>query len=325
MALDVYSLCPCGSGKKMKFCCSDLIGEMEKIRRMLEGEQFAACLKHVERLLEKEPQRASLLGLQAMLQQRLDRLDDAEQTVQRFLAHHPGNPVALGELATIAARKQGGKAAVGLLQDALEAIKRTLPHRVYEAVGVVGHALFHQGEFLAGRRHLLLQAAVGPDDDERAVSVLIQLNESSAVPLLLKQAWSLWPCPEDAAWKDNFDEALLLGQTGQWRKAAGQFADLVEPSGDDPAVWRNLGLCRGWIADRAGCVEALHKFATLDIPLDDAVEAEALAQLLEPDNEEDRVDLEGQPPAGRASRGSVRAGSRPRCGPWPRRGRARSM
>ena len=39
MAIDPYSPCPAGTGKKLKFCCADLISEIENIHKMLEGEQ----------------------------------------------------------------------------------------------------------------------------------------------------------------------------------------------------------------------------------------------------------------------------------------------
>ena len=55
MAVDPYALCPCGSGKKLKFCCSDLVGEIEKIHRMIEGEQPRAALRHVEQTLATSP------------------------------------------------------------------------------------------------------------------------------------------------------------------------------------------------------------------------------------------------------------------------------
>ena len=41
-------------------------------------------------------------------------------------------------------------------------------------------------------------------------------------------------------------------------------------------------MLRTWLADTAGAVEALRKYAASAIPLDDAVEAEALAQSLDP-------------------------------------------
>jgi hypothetical protein len=50
MALDAYSFCPGGTGKKIKFCCPDFLPELQKIDRMLEGEQYMACLQHIERV-----------------------------------------------------------------------------------------------------------------------------------------------------------------------------------------------------------------------------------------------------------------------------------
>ena len=35
MALDPYAPCPCGSGKKLKFCCHDLAPELEKVRNVI--------------------------------------------------------------------------------------------------------------------------------------------------------------------------------------------------------------------------------------------------------------------------------------------------
>lgn len=60
MAVDSYSLCPGGRGKKIRFCCPDLIKELEQIDKMLEGEQFAAGLAFVETLEKQHPDCACL-------------------------------------------------------------------------------------------------------------------------------------------------------------------------------------------------------------------------------------------------------------------------
>ena len=39
MPIDAYSLCPGGTGKKIKFCCPDFLGELQQIDKMLEGKQ----------------------------------------------------------------------------------------------------------------------------------------------------------------------------------------------------------------------------------------------------------------------------------------------
>ena len=50
MSIDRYTPCPGGTGKKIKFCCHDLLNELDGLHRMLEGEQRLACLEHVEKL-----------------------------------------------------------------------------------------------------------------------------------------------------------------------------------------------------------------------------------------------------------------------------------
>ena len=57
------------------------------------------------------------------------------------------------------------------------------------------------------------------------------------------------------------------------------------------AVWRNLATVRSWLGDRPGAAEALHRYAALDVPQDDAVEAEWTAMLLGDDPLGDRVEL----------------------------------
>src|SRR5438105_3443141 len=71
MAIDPYAACPGGTGKKIKFCCPDLVHELEKVQKMLDGEQRAACLEYIDSLESKFPDRACLLSVKAMLQAQL--------------------------------------------------------------------------------------------------------------------------------------------------------------------------------------------------------------------------------------------------------------
>ena len=53
MSLDPYSLCPCGSGKKFKFCCVDLAEPMEKVHRHREHHQPRMALQVLDRIEKK--------------------------------------------------------------------------------------------------------------------------------------------------------------------------------------------------------------------------------------------------------------------------------
>src|SRR4029079_11698979 len=94
MAVDHYAMCPCGSGKKLKFCCSDLVGEIEKIHRMIEGEQPRAALRHAEQTLATHPGRASSLALEATFEMSLGEMEAPVQTVNESVAKNRDSATA---------------------------------------------------------------------------------------------------------------------------------------------------------------------------------------------------------------------------------------
>ena len=56
MSQQNYRPCPCGSGKKVKFCCKELANDLDKVLRAVEGEQRAAALQHLDRLIAEHRQ-----------------------------------------------------------------------------------------------------------------------------------------------------------------------------------------------------------------------------------------------------------------------------
>ncbi len=57
-----------------------------------------------------------------------------------------------------------------------------------------------------------------------------------------------------------------------------------------PRWFTIAALLGGWLADDRALVAGLHAFAQMDVPLDDAIEAEAIAQLLDADLKEARIE-----------------------------------
>lgn len=290
MPVDPYAICPCGSGKKLKFCCSDLVGEIEKIHRMIEGEQPRAALRHVEQTLASHPGRASLLDLKATLELSLDELDAARETVTKFVAAHSDSATAHACQALLAAELHESKQAIESLQKALALVDREMPLRVYEALGAVGGSLLESGHILAAQAHLWLHAALAPKEDARAREVLAALNHYSGLPLLLRDQLRFRPWPQDAPWKAEAEKASQLADHGKWQQACAVIDRLGAKYGADPTLVFNRALLGGWLADDRALVAALHAFAQMEVPFDDAVEAEAIAQLLDADLKEPRVD-----------------------------------
>jgi hypothetical protein len=290
MSVDPYALCPCGSGKKLKFCCSDLVGEIERIHRMIEGEQPRAALRHVEQTLATHPGRASLLDLKASLELSLDQMDSAGQTVREFVKLHPESPTAYACEALLLAETGEARHSIASLQKALALVERDMPLRVYEAMGAVGAALLESGHVLAAQAHLWLHAALAPKEDTRSREVLAALHHYSGLPLLLRDQIMLRPAPQDAPWKAEADQAARLADNGKWQQAVAIVDKLGHRFGAEPILLYNRAILAGWLADDRALVAGLHAYAQLDVPLDDAVEAEAIAQLLDPDLKEARLD-----------------------------------
>ena len=93
MSLDPYQPCPCGSGKKVKFCCvKDLSTEVDKIIRLIEAEQRMAALEQARRLIKSKGPRVALLVLEATIELQLGEIDKSSETVAKLLSEHPDNP-----------------------------------------------------------------------------------------------------------------------------------------------------------------------------------------------------------------------------------------
>jgi len=290
MPIDPYTPCPGGTGKKVKFCCPDLLGELDEIQRMLEGDQRLACLERINSLEGKFPDRACLLSMKVMLEAQLADEGKAEATLARFVEKYPGNAVALAEEATLKATKQGAAAAVEPLQRAIAASSGSMMPQVYDAISLVAERLVAEGQYLAARGHLMLVLDLSAHKDERATNVVMQLDGSPQLPLLMKESQPIAQAPVDALWKKGFDSAMEFVRRAQWLEAAKQLRELAKSAGDWPPIWRNIATLRVWLAENKGAIEALRKFARQPLgssaapPLDEMVEAEALAQMIDTEN-----------------------------------------
>lgn len=291
MPIDAYSLCPGGTGKRIKFCCKDIFTDLQEIERMQEGGQNFACLERIEQVERKAPDRACLLEIKCQLLLGMERVDDYRTTVKRFVEKHADNPVAWAEQAVLASHDEGPHAAMAALQHAAELSGEGVPGRLYDVMGAVAHSFLTAGQILPARALFLMQTLL-QHDDPQPVEMVVQLNSAPSAPLLLKDDPAIKPCLADVPWKSEFDEALQAVGRMQWQRAADRLSALAAKVPDSSEVWHNLATLRGWLGDTEGCAAAWRKYATLNIPLEDATEAEALAMILSDNPLGDQVEIQ---------------------------------
>ena len=309
MKVDLYESCPCGSGKKIKFCCKDLAREIDGLMKKIEGKQIASARAQLEQLLAEQPDRECWLAIKATLQLQSDDLEGTQATLDHFLKVNPKNSIALAVQAMVKAStppseqdqdeskagtlSEEAKEAIEALQSSLENCGDSLPVQIYDAVGAVGQRLMLEGHVLGAREHFVFQAALSPDESAEAVSAVMQIDGAAEIPLLLKQDLLLDPPPEgDTPWKEKYERVFEFGQKGQWGNALALTREILGQHPDEPFMRRAQGVLACRLGNTMEAVEGWRGFAqAAGTEHDAAVKAEALAQVLAPLPADNLVDM----------------------------------
>ena len=78
VANDPYAPCICGNGKKLKFCCLDILTDMQRIQQLRENQPDVAE-QHLRSLYQSHPDRDVLVIELAGLVQEMGRHEEALQ------------------------------------------------------------------------------------------------------------------------------------------------------------------------------------------------------------------------------------------------------
>jgi tetratricopeptide (TPR) repeat protein len=294
-AVDPYAPCPCGSGQKFKWCCHKVEEYVAKSQRLLEGNQVDAALAALDEGLRKVPGNAWLSVRKALILVRRGKSAEARPLLETVIRAQPDHVGAQGLLARVLLEVEGPEAGVAQLQRALADAPADRRPALATAAQLVGVVLTELGHVPAARKHMELALALagGDADDETSATILnaLRMLESNpAVAPYLRNPDALAPAPEglDDSRRGRFAQALDRADAGLWADAAAAFealaADGVAEAG------RNAGLCRMWLLDDRAAAVALRQYARARGETPEAVDGEALAQLITPLTDADTVD-----------------------------------
>jgi tetratricopeptide (TPR) repeat protein len=292
MATDLYAKCPCGSGKKIKFCCRDIISDIERIERMLAGDQRNAALEKIEKLEVKHPHRPALLSMKARVFFDLKRIADAAPVVAQLLDLEPDNPAGLSMRALLLLSEDDVHEALRHLHRSLRMSDGTLSQMVYRAYITICVALIERNQYVSAYAHLLTMVSITRGEDRASLSLLMNLTSSDQLPAIFQGLMILDDCPDNVSWKRELDLALQMYRRGDWSEAATMIENMSIRILDEPVLLRNLAILQAWTVQPAKAAKSFHQFASVrGVEMERAVEAEACAQVLDPLNEDDWVDM----------------------------------
>ncbi len=237
MAIDHYSPCPCGSGKKLKFCkCLENPQEFEKIVRLLEGGQEVAALDRINQLLKKTPNAAWLLALKGELTLGMRELDSFRDTANRFLKLKPDNPLAL--IMTSIAKLIDGEpieiAARYLLQGFGES-RESLPSLALAAVDLLLNSMGNRGRLaMVGFWAELLASLQSPENRTESVLMNADLN------LIAKSPSAIIDSTTGVPWKERLAEVVALARSFRYEQAETKLHAILRDFPNQPGPLSHL-------------------------------------------------------------------------------------
>jgi tetratricopeptide (TPR) repeat protein len=264
MTIDLYAPCPCGSGKKFKWCCQPIHVQMDKAFRQEEEGQHEGALRTMDEIIAEHPANPEPLGRKAQMLYDGGKTDEAEATLQKALDLNPRYP--FGHLLRGLFRRHEGETIGALLQfrkaaDLYDPEAAAMIGRVYE---LIGECELQLNRPVAARAALQIALRCQPNDAESAQTFEAIFGKESRLPQAARREHTFQsptanaPAGRRAAW----DRALSLAHSPRLTEVAQAFESLATEHSDDAAAWFNLGLVRAWLGDNRAALEALDRYVS---------------------------------------------------------------
>lgn len=282
MAIDPYDFCPCGSGKKLKFCCAGIIDQMERVARLQASDQLRPALQILEKLARGYADNPWVITTYAEILLGLGEPAEAKSQLERLLTIHPENAPAAARFAVASLFADGFTASRPAIHRALQKCVNRYPNQAAALALAAATFLEDEGKWMATRQHLsLTMRLVAPESREEVFMMLLRIDGDTNIPYPLRSVHQLSTVSENGDAGSTAAKAAALATIGCWGPGGRAFARLAEQAPHAGALWRNAGLCRAWDGDEAAAADALHRAAAALEDYDEAVECETLAQLLD--------------------------------------------
>lgn len=282
MPLDPFSPCPCGSGKKFKWCCAPYFGSVERAFEQDRVGQHEAALQTIQALTKSHPDQPPVWGYYAQFLYNLGGQQQTESEQNRYVEQAEealSTALKLDPNFGMAHFLRGQfRQNEGELIGALLLFRKAAESYDPEARDQLAHVyeLIFRNEMMLNRpvaARAALERAVqfaGGDPEARQQFDAL-FGPESRLPECARKKYGFRPTAKPVA----ADAA-----TGKFSDARKAFEKLTELTPGDPAAWFNLGLVLAWVGEQPKAVDALLK--SVDLETDDhrAEEAAALAEVL---------------------------------------------
>ncbi len=272
MPPSAYDNCPCGSGKKFKWCCEPYFANIERALDLHQQGQHDTALKTMEGVAASHGTHPQVWGYYAHLLYVAGNVEKAEEMLGKAFALNPNFPMGL--LLKGIFRQAEGEVigALMLFRKAAEAYDPQAHDQLVQVYEMIARNEILLNRPVAG--HAAMERAVhfSPGDQELRDQFEGFYGKESRLPAVARKKYSFRPTAKPVS-----VDAAATGRLSDAKKAYEVLAAAVP---EDPAAWFNLGLVKAWLGEQPAAVEALLKSVELEWDDAKAEEAAALVEVL---------------------------------------------
>ncbi|QDV28870.1 SEC-C motif protein [Planctopirus ephydatiae] len=286
MAVDLYQPCPCGSGKKLKFCCAPISDEMSRVDRLIADGQLRPALTALEALDRKvTPDTSShawIVTTTSTVHLQMERPDLARDLLKKLLETHTDNDYAFCLYAMASLATDSYEPSRKIIQKAFFRCTRKYPAMCSHLAIGIATVMMSRNAWMATREAMSLALRFAAEDERQDVFLrLLQVDNNPQIPWPLRGAHHLPEFTGSEEHEKEFKKGQKFVQIGCFEAAADTFAALARQLPDAPTVAHAAALCRAWDGNEAEAAAGFHQAARLYTDRSKAVECETLAQLLQ--------------------------------------------
>ena len=278
MSIDQYAACPCGSGKKFKWCCQAIYPGIERAWDQERNGQHETAMRTIDQVVAEHPTNPEAWGQKAHLLAVNGQTDPAEEALARAFALNPNYPFGLRLQAGMRHAEGEFMGALLLARKAAELYDPAANETLAELFLMIFDCEMRCNRPVAGRAAIERVTHLMPAEAEFRENFEQIFGDGSRFPEAARKGYTFRPAEGDdrrKAW-----DVALAGVAARFGAMAQAFEKLTQDDPTDANAWHNLGLARAWLGDNKGALAALDPFIEETDDSAAAVDAATLCEVL---------------------------------------------
>ena len=183
---DAYDPCSCASGKKFKFCCKPVFGEIVgAMAAAAEGRRVEA-LKHIAKAKVVVGETAEVLCREAIVYSYFDP-KMSEEVLDKCLAAHPGHPRANYIRGLMFKERGDFKAAIAAYETAIANYPKTDRYHLNETYNNLGTAFFETEDYARAKAAWEQALVLLPSDKVVRQNLVEFIYENPTLPAAIRE------------------------------------------------------------------------------------------------------------------------------------------